>query len=293
MPRENSGVRSMRKLFPAFLLFVVVAFALVFSAVLPDRSGALAGLAYLVNPFQSRGRKRKAAKRRSAAQRAATRKMIAANKRAHPHHASNPFHRKKPHKKKSHRHAVHARRNPSSALMRDVAPIGIGAAGALATDVMVGLIPWPDAVETSGFAPWVKTAAKAGIAIGAGWGVGKALGRPVGTKFMVGALVVISYGLARDLLMRVAAVDARQPARDRVSADRFRRSLRARHGRDHAGNAFSVARAGLSLRYLLRRTGRLTGGFRALTNRFFIRARELAPRARRPGQLLSLDGSTF
>src|SRR6266568_413737 len=204
MPRENSGVRSMRKLFPAFLLFVVVAFALVFSAVLPDRSGALAGLAYLVNPFQSRGRKRKAAKRRSAAQRAATRKMIAANKRAHPHHASNPFHRKKPHKKKSHRHAVHARRNPSSALMRDVAPIGIGAAGALATDVMVGLIPWPDAVETSGFAPWVKTAAKAGIAIGAGWGVGKALGRPVGTKFMVGALVVISYGLARDLLMRVA-----------------------------------------------------------------------------------------
>jgi len=210
MPREKSGVRSMRKPFAALLLFLVVVVALVLSSVLPDHpgsfGGALSGLAYLVNPFPSRGRKRHARKKgRSAAQRAATRKMLAANKRRHPQHASNPFHGKKHHREKSHRsHAVHMRRNPSSALMRDIAPIGIGATGALATDVLVGFVPWPAQVEASPFAPWIKTAAKAGIAIGAGWGVGKALGKPVGTKFMIGALVVISYGLARDLLLNIA-----------------------------------------------------------------------------------------
>jgi len=87
--------------------------------------------------------------------------------------------------------------------MRDIAPVAIGAAGALATDVAIGFIPLPAAVETSPFSPWIKTGIKAGLAIGAGWGVGKALGRSVGAKFTVGALTVIAYSLARDLLTRV------------------------------------------------------------------------------------------
>jgi len=112
---------------------------------------------------------------------------------------------RKSHGKKRHgrrRHAIHLRHNPSSALLRDLGPVAIGAAGALGTDLIVGFIPWPAAVVTSPFSPLIKTAVKVAVAVGVGFGVGKALGRPVGTKFMVGALTVVGYGFARDMLAR-------------------------------------------------------------------------------------------
>lgn len=137
--------------------------------------------------------------------------------KGHTHHKRkrksprrNPGQHAKKSRRKSHAHSIHLRRNPSSALMRDVAPIAIGAAGALGTDVIAGavaqVLPMPASLAASPMLPWITTGIKAGLAVGAGYGVGKAFGKPVGQKFMVGALTVIGYGLARTLLESLAPV---------------------------------------------------------------------------------------
>jgi hypothetical protein len=195
-------MRSLR--FPPLLLlllFVVAVLASAFSS--PDAPplfvGAGGGLLYLVNPSRGRRRKRKASGGPHRRRR---------HKKSHGVFAANPGHHKK--RRRSHSHAVHFRHNPSSALMRDIAPIAIGAAGALATDVIAGEVAshlssvMPASLATSPLLPWITTAVKAGLAVGAGLGVGKVLGRPFGQKFMVGALTVLAYAQARDLLLKLA-----------------------------------------------------------------------------------------
>lgn len=167
-----------------------------------------------------------AKKRRTAAQRAATAKMIAARRRmlkggrksnpskkhrakakhrsasrsrAAPEHVTiiNPSPRKA-HRAKAHRRA----RNPVGGFVRDftsqLVPSAIGGLGALGVDVLVGVLPLPDAIKTGPMRPVVRVAGAAAL----GFGAGMVSNRRIGQQVAAGALTVVLYDTMKGILAR-------------------------------------------------------------------------------------------
>ena len=103
------------------------------------------------------------------------------------------------------RHSRRFRRNPAglniAALVGDnMMPTLIGAGGALAADVAIGVLPLPAALQATAIRPLVKGA----IAVVLGVIAGMATNRTTGAKVMVGALTVVAYDAARGLVQRIA-----------------------------------------------------------------------------------------
>lgn len=182
----------------------------------------------LVNPSERKGKKAMA-KKRTPAQQRATRKMIAANKarsraakaparkvsRAKPARrkaraAAAPAKRRRSHAITPARVASDAgrklryrRRNPIGgvgAFMSDtLLPSAIGGGGALALDVLLGVLPLPPAMKTGPMAPVVKVAG----AVGLGMLAGMVTSRKTANQIAAGAITVTLYGLAKSMLVKV------------------------------------------------------------------------------------------
>lgn len=177
-----------------------------------------------------------AKKRRTAAQRAATQKMIAANRsrrrparksaaRKAPHRAATPAKRRSALRRAAARRSAlrrakrrvssaraaslagrvlrYRRKNPVGFLgdfMAQLVPAAIGGAGALGVDVLMALVPLPDAIKTGPFRPVVRV----GAAIALGMVAGMAKDKRFGNQVAAGALTVIAYDTMKGMLSKVA-----------------------------------------------------------------------------------------
>jgi hypothetical protein len=152
---------------------------------------SLAGNLLFVNPSPRKGRKHKAKRRhhrqhkRAAAQAAAP---------AAQHRRSRSRSRRKV--RSFH---IRAKRNPimpSGFVSTQLKPAAIGAAGALANDVLVGIASkyLPPSLQTGA----VRNVTKAGIAVLAGMLAQRFVGRDTVRKATVGALTCVMHDMARE-----------------------------------------------------------------------------------------------
>jgi hypothetical protein len=79
-------------------------------------------------------------------------------------------------------------------------PSAIGGAGALALDVLMGVLPLPPAFKAGPMAPVVKLAG----AIGLGFAAGMVAPRRIANQIAAGAITVTLYGLAKTMLVKVS-----------------------------------------------------------------------------------------
>jgi len=167
-----------------------------------------------------------AKKQRTAAQKAATRRMIAANRaRKAPKRPARKVSRAKPAARRTTskprrakrsrpitsavvatragRQLRYRRKNPISGFGSFVTgtlmPSAVGGAGALALDVLLGVLPLPAAVKTGPMAPVAKIAG----AVGLGYVAGMVVSRRTAEQIAAGALTVTFYNLAKQLLIKV------------------------------------------------------------------------------------------
>lgn len=171
--------------------------------------------------------------KRTAKQRAATQRMIAANrkrakasrpkKRSAARKSAAPAPRKRkssaarrPAKRSASRRRPsnraasaagrvlrYRRKNPIGFLgdfMSQLVPAVIGGAGALGTDVLMAVVPLPDAIKTGPFRPVVRV----GAAIALGMVAGMVKDKRFGNQVAAGALTVIAYDTMKGMLSKVA-----------------------------------------------------------------------------------------
>lgn len=181
------------------LAFVVAVFASILAPFDPTGAALAMGSLYLVNPRGRKGRfvkskGRKGRKRRRRAKKHGSAPALGAVK-----------HRRRRRRRSS--RGLRLLRNPgrrSSGLMGDLAPAAFGAVGAVAVDVAMRFVPTPQTGPLANFAGPLRTAAKIGLALGAGIAVRKAVNKSAGDAVMAGALTVIAYDAVRGLLARFA-----------------------------------------------------------------------------------------
>lgn len=187
-------------------------------------------------PSKTRQRKEKpimAKKQRSAAQKAATRRLVALNKsrgskgkrvsRAKPAakrrrsaskggYAIATVAPKRRKARRSHpitparvasdagRKLRYRRRNPiGGGFIGDtVIPAAIGGGGAIAVDVLLGVLPLPASMKTGAMAPLVKVAA----AVGLGYAAKMVVSRKTAEQLAAGAITVTLYNVAKGLLVK-------------------------------------------------------------------------------------------
>lgn len=181
----------------------------------------------IVNPSERKGKTKMA--KRTAAQQRATRKMIAANRarararrapsvsRAKPRRKARvsnpaPARRSKPRRpqitaaraSRAGRTLRYRRKNPvggiGSFVTETLVPSAIGGAGALALDVLLGVLPLPAAMKAGPMSPIIKVAG----AVGLGMVAGMVAPRKVAGQIAAGALTVTMYNLAKNMLNRVS-----------------------------------------------------------------------------------------
>jgi hypothetical protein len=173
----------------------------------------------IVNPIEETGA-RTMAKQRSAAQKRATAKMIAANRRARRGRNPSKAVAARPSGRKSKRRpprtretssalAVYRRRrNPIGGrrgfaldgfLKATLLPAAAGGAGALALDVLLGVLPLPPALKSGLMRPVVRIGGSLGIGALAGLLGGAKLGEQVAA----GALTVVAYDMMRAAMPKI------------------------------------------------------------------------------------------
>lgn len=166
-----------------------------------------------------------AKKQRTAAQKAATRRMIAANRAKRkssapkrPRRAARVSQAKPAAKRRTRRsHPItpasvatragrqlrYRRKNPIGGvgefMTNTLVPSAIGGAGALALDVVMGMLPLPPAMKSGPFAPVVKVAG----AVALGMGAGLVVKRRMAEQFAAGAITVTLYNVAKGLLVKM------------------------------------------------------------------------------------------
>jgi hypothetical protein len=188
-------------------------------------------LVTIVNPSPRKGKKMATRKKaRTAKQKAATRRLVAMNRRRargasspapkrrarrRPARRANPAaprvrrHRSGPRKGKHHissRRAAsragrvlrYRRPNPIDFMVNTLMPSVVGGAGALALDVVVGVLPLPDTLKTGPMAPLVKIVG----AVGLGMLGSKMVNRRVGEQIAAGAITVQIYNFAKAQLIK-------------------------------------------------------------------------------------------
>ena len=161
----------------------------------------------------SKGVKSVAKKRRTAAQKAATRKLVALNrgkgrsvvKTSKRRRKRNPIAVSARRTIRSHRRA--RRSNPITSSMgrgglvgSTIMPAAIAAGGAISLDLIWGLIPLPDSIKVGS----MRHVAKAVGAIGLGMLAGMVVKKDTARALATGALTVVMYNAARDVLASVA-----------------------------------------------------------------------------------------
>lgn len=171
----------------------------------------------LINPSKRGKRKTKSRKHRSAAQRAATRRLVALN-RSRRAGSSSPKRRRSarrstpityaanPVRRRRRAHSTHRRvstrryrRNPTGLfgnLVPMVTDAAIGAAGAIAVDVAVGLLPLPANLKTG----LLGTVTRGAAAVALGTVGGMIMPRRVAKQMAAGSLTVTAYGALKGFL---------------------------------------------------------------------------------------------
>ena len=189
-------------------------------------------LVTIVNPSPRKGAKKMATRKkaRTAKQKAATRRLVAMNrarsKPARKSAAPRKVRRTKrraaarpvaaaPARRRSRRksgwkitspraasragRALRYRRpNPINFALNTLMPSVVGGAGALALDVVMGVLPLPANLKTGPMAPLVKVAG----AIGLGMLASKMVNRRVGEQIAAGAITVQFYNFAKGMLVK-------------------------------------------------------------------------------------------
>jgi len=84
-------------------------------------------------------------------------------------------------------------------MVNTLMPSVVGGAGALALDVVVGVLPLPDTLKTGPMAPLVKIAG----AVGLGMLGSKMISRRVGEQIAAGAITVQLYNFAKAQLIKL------------------------------------------------------------------------------------------
>ena len=88
--------------------------------------------------------------------------------------------------------------NPRTFVNQSLMPAGIGAAGALGLDMLMGMLPLPDALKTPTMRPLVRIAGAVGIGMIAGMVTNRKMGEQVGA----GALTVVLYDVLKGFVQR-------------------------------------------------------------------------------------------
>lgn len=88
--------------------------------------------------------------------------------------------------------------NPRTFVNQSLMPAGIGAAGALGLDMLMGMLPLPDALKTPTMRPLVRIAGAVGIGMVAGMITNRKMGEQVGA----GALTVVLYDVLKGFVQR-------------------------------------------------------------------------------------------
>lgn len=128
----------------------------------------------------------------------------------HRRRSRNPFvtyskHRRRRHRARNPRHSRRRHRNPfgTGTLVSDLIPAGIGALGAVTLDIAWGYIsPMLPTMISSNV--YINAAAKGAGAFGLGWLAGMGIGKQNGRRVTIGALTVIVYQLAENLIKQMA-----------------------------------------------------------------------------------------
>lgn len=89
---------------------------------------------------------------------------------------------------------------PTNFIKGTVLPAAIGGAGALAVDIVWGILPIPAGIKTGPLGPLAKVAG----ALGVGAVASMVGGRAMGEKVVGGYLTVMAYNFARDLVSKAA-----------------------------------------------------------------------------------------
>lgn len=182
----------------------------------------MAGQLLLVNPRRRRsrrksaGRKRRGPRRMSALQRkyfGKRRRNPARRRRVHHvarrvrrrsrrHVMSNPVRRYRRRARVAARHHRRRRRNPigMGSIMGPAMTAVYGTVGALATDVLFGVLPIPAQFKSGG----MGTLAKAAVTIAGGMLASKVVGRSAAEKGVAGALTVQLYSFVKPLIAAAA-----------------------------------------------------------------------------------------
>lgn len=151
----------------------------------------------LINPR----RRRRRAKSHKRARRHVARRHHTRRRRAHTFVAKRRRH--------VHRNPRHVRRrrhrNPVAVAGMNglLMPVAIGAVGAVGIDILWGYLQSYFGTLFSA-SPILNVLAKAGVAVAAGYGAGKLVGRQKGRYIMAGALTVYGYELVESLVKQFA-----------------------------------------------------------------------------------------
>ncbi len=188
-------------------------------------------LVTIVNPSPRKGKRIMATRKkaRTAKQKAATRRLVALNRARSKPAAAAP--KRRATKRRAARRAAPAapkrrasrrrsggwkitspraasragrllryrRPNPIGFLTNAVVPAAVGVGGALALDVVLGVLPLPAQFKTGPMAPLVKVAG----AVGIGMLASKMVNRRVGEQVAVGAITIQLYNFAKGMLIKV------------------------------------------------------------------------------------------
>lgn len=112
-------------------------------------------------------------------------------------HMSNPRRARRAHRRYRARH-FNPRFNVRGIVRETLVPAGIGAGGAILTDIAYAYAsPYLPAALQSGMLPVV---AKLAVALGVGFAAGKVSGRRIGTAVTLGGVTVVAYGALRGAL---------------------------------------------------------------------------------------------
>lgn len=152
----------------------------------------------LINPRRrrraksTRRRHHRAAARRHHPRRRHARRAVAVRHRRHyaRRRHSNPRRR-------------HYRRNPMGNMGNVLVPVGIGAAGAVALDILWGYLSPMFGTTFTGNA-MMNLAAKSALAVAGSMAAGKVIGKARGKYIMAGALTVYGYELIESLVKQMA-----------------------------------------------------------------------------------------
>lgn len=158
----------------------------------------MAGQIMLINPR----RRRKHKKVRATSRRRKRRVLKARKTRRHRRHSitvrSNPIFKRRRRSGRRSGGSSNPLSNPMGYVKNTIIPAGIGAAGALGLDVLLGVLPIPVALQSPTLRPVLRIAG----AIGLGYLASMVAGKSIGEQVTAGAITVTLYDVLKGVVQQ-------------------------------------------------------------------------------------------